>query len=483
MSSEKLWGMAGATDPDVAFAGPLVLAARVRAGEVSARELVELYLRRIEALDPQLNAFRVTLAEQALAAASALERRGHADGGPLTGVPIAVKDDMPVAGQRMTQGSRSHADVQGADAEPLRRLRAAGAIPIGITNVPELMLFPWTASAANGVTRNPWDLTRTPGGSSGGSASAVAAGLAAAAGASDGGGSIRIPAGCCGLVGMKPTRGRVSTQPLGTGWFGLATYGALARTVADSALMLDVMHGTVAGDEDMAPTPVGTFLDAARTEPAGPLRIALSRKLPAGAIARLSADQRLAWESTGRLLCELGHEVEERDPDYGLVTLEFIQTYFRAVYETVGEMQERSLLERSTRQIAGLGRRLVPVRRRDSVLAKRVGTTARISSLFDSVDVLVTPGLASAPIAAEGGYGKSAVVALDKAARFMPWFPVWNLTGQPAISIPAGFGADGLPLSVQLVGRHGSEELLYSLAGQIEAQRPWAHARPALADR
>jgi amidase len=481
--SEKLHPMTPSADTELAFAGPLALAGRVRARELSARELVELYLRRIEALDPQLNAFRVTLAEQALAAASEIDRDGAADAGPLTGVPIAVKDDMPVAGQRMTQGSRSSADIQPADAEPLRRLRAAGAIPIGITNVPELMLFPWTASAANGVTRNPWDPTRTPGGSSGGSASAVAAGLVAAAGASDGGGSIRIPAACCGLVGMKATRGRVSTQPIGAGWFGLATYGALARTVADSALMLDVMHGTVPGDEYTAPDPAGSFLEAAGRAPAAPLRIAISRKLPVGTIARLSADQRLAWESTGRLLSELGHLVEERDPDYGLVTLEFIQTYFRAVHETVAEMQEPSQLERSTRQIAGLGRRLVSERRRDSVLAKRVRTTARISSLFDHVDVLVTPGLASTAVAAEGGYGKSAAVALDKAARFMPWFPVWNLTGQPAISIPAGFGADGLPLSVQLVGRHGSEELLYSLAGQIEAQRPWAGARPKLADR
>ena len=474
--------MTPSADSDLAFAGPLALAAKIREREVSAREVVELYLRRIEALDPKLNAFRVILADQALAAASALDESGAADAGPLTGVPIAVKDDMPVAGQRMTYGSRSRVDVQGADAEPLRRLRAAGAIPIGITNVPELMLFPWTASAANGVTRNPWDPTRTPGGSSGGSAAAVAAGLVAAAGASDGGGSIRIPAACCGLVGMKATRGRVSTQPVGAGWFGLATYGALARTVADSALMLDVMHGTVAGDEYTTPAPGGTFLDAARTEPLAPLRIAVSRKLPVGAIARLSADQRLAWEGTGRLLSELGHHVEDRDPDYGLVSLEFIQTYLRAVHEALAEFQEPSLAERSTRQIASLGAKLVSERRRDSILAKRVGTTARLSRLFDHVDVLLTPGLATTAISAEGAYGKSGVVALDKAGRFMPWFPVWNLTGQPAVSIPAGFGADGLPLSVQLVGRHGSEELLYSLAGQIEAQRPWAQNRPALAE-
>ncbi len=387
---------------------------------------------------------------------------------------------MPFAGQRMTYGSRSRTDPQTADAEPLRRLRAAGAIPIGITNVPELMLFPWTASAANGVTRNPWDTDRTPGGSSGGSAAAVAAGLVAAAGASDGGGSIRIPAACCGLVGMKATRGRVSTQPQGAGWFGLATFGALARTVADSALMLDVMHGTVAGDGYTTPAPAGTFLEAASRDPQRSLRIAISRTLPFGTLARLSADQRVAWEGTGRLLSELGHAVEESDPDYGLVTLEFIQTYLRAAHEAFGDLQEPSVAERSTRQIAALGGKLISERRRDAVLARRPGTIARIAKLWERYDVLLTPGLASTAIAAEGGYGKSAVVALDKAARFMPWFPVWNLTGEPAVSIPAGFGADGLPLSVQLVGRHGSEELLYSLAGQIEAQRPWAQARPEI---
>jgi len=308
--------MTATADTELAFAGPLALAAKLRARELSARELVELYLRRIETLNPALNAFRLTLADEALAAATRLDEAGiTADSGPLTGVPIAVKDDMPVAGQRMTYGSRSAAEIQPADAEPLRRLRAAGAIPLGITNVPELMLFPWSASDANGITRNPWNTARTPGGSSGGSAAAVAAGLVAAAGASDGGGSIRIPAACCGLVGMKPTRGRVSAQPLGAGWLGLATYGALARTVADSALMLDVMQGTVAGDVYTTEPADGTFLDAANREPDGPLRIAVSRSLPLGTLARLSADQRLAWERTGRLLSELGHHVEASDPD------------------------------------------------------------------------------------------------------------------------------------------------------------------------
>ncbi len=210
---------------------------------------------------------------------------------------------MPFGGQEMTRGSKIAGRSRSRPTpRRCRRLRTAGAIPIGITNVPELMLFPWTASDANGVTRNPWDPTRTPGGSSGGSAAAVAAGLVAAAGASDGGGSIRIPAACCGLVGMKPTRGRVSAQPLGDGWLGLATYGALARTVADSALMLDAMHGSAPGDRYTRAPPRGTFLQAAQTPPAKPLRIAISTKLPTGTLARLSPDQRRAFDQTARLL-------------------------------------------------------------------------------------------------------------------------------------------------------------------------------------
>ena len=302
-----------ATAPtDLAFAGPGALAAMVRAGETTPRELVELYLRRIEALDPQLNAFRVLRAEQALAEADQADRSG-----PLAGVPIAVKDDIDLAGQVATRGSRSFGAPASADAEPLRRLRTAGAIPIGVTNVPELMIFPWTATAANGVTRNPWDPTRTTGGSSGGSAAAVAAGLVAAATASDGGGSIRIPAAACGLVGMKPTRGRV---PSGGGWLGLSTYGALARTVADSALLLDVMHGPAAGDPHQAPAFAGSYAEAVTTAPPR-LRIAVSRKLPPGLLGRVSSDQRGAWERTGALLSALGHDVLPRDPAYRLYSI------------------------------------------------------------------------------------------------------------------------------------------------------------------
>jgi amidase len=462
-------------EDELAFAGPGALTELVRAREVHPRELVELCLRRIEALNPRLNAFRVTMAEEALAAAQAVRS------GPLEGVPIAVKDDLPVAGQATTRGSRTYGPPASADAEAVRRLRAAGAIPIGITNVPELMIFPWTATDANGVTRNPWDLMRTPGGSSGGSAAAVASGMVPCATGSDGGGSIRIPAACCGLVGMKPTRGRVSTQPAAQGWLGLSVYGGLTRTVRDSALLLDAMHGAIEGDADSAPPFIGRYVDAV-SNPPGRLRIAISTKVPPGLIARVSAEQRGAWERMGWLLEELGHEVTERDPTYRLAQLDFVQTWLRAIYEESLTVPVRSQLERLTRQMAAGGRYLVPPRRREKLLSKRAAAVARILALWDEIDVLLTPGLATTAIAADGAYGKSAPIAIDRSGRFTPFTPVFNLTGQPAVTVPAGLGSDGLPLSVQLVGRIGAEDTLYSLAGQIEAARPWAQHRPPLAD-
>jgi len=462
--------MTATADTDLGFAGPGALAAMVRAGQVQPTELVELYLRRIEQLDPRLNAFRVVRGEQAMAEAETVDRSG-----PLAGVPIAVKDDAAVSGEVATRGTRSFGPPATADSEMVRRLRAAGAIPIGITNVPELMIFPWTATTANGVTRNPWNPERTPGGSSGGSASAVAAGMVAAATGADGGGSIRIPAASCGLVGMKPSRGRVSSQPGGAGWLGLSTYGGLARTVADSALLLDVMHGALPADTDRAPEFSGSYVQAAATEP-GRLRIAVSRKLPPGLLGRVSADQRGAWERTAALLSAAGHEVVDRNPAYGLAQVEFLQLWMRSIYEESLTVPDRALLEPSTRQMAAGGRFLVPPARRRRLLAGR----ARITALWDEFDVLMTPALAKTAIGAEGGYGRPAPLAVDIAGRFTPFTPLFNLTGQPAVSVPAGLGSDGLPLAVQLVGRVGAEDTLYSLAGQIEAAAPWAQRRPTV---
>jgi amidase len=303
-----------------------------------------------------------------------------------------------------------------------------------------------------------------------------------AATAADGGGSIRIPAACCGLVGMKPTRGRVSMAPAAEGWLGLSVYGALARTVRDSALMLDAINGSLPSDAHTAPPFTGSYFDAAGMPPAR-LRIAISRKLPPGLLGKVSSDQCRAWERTAAVLAGLGHVVAERDPAYGLAQIEFLQTWIRGIYEESLTVPDRSLLEPSTRQMAAAGRYLVPPVRRRALLAKRAATTARIMTLWDEVDVLMTPGLAKTAIAAEGGFGKPAPVAINTSSRFTPFTPIFNLTGQPAISVPAGFGDDGLPLSVQLVARHGAEDLLYALAGQLESAAPWADQRPAMASR
>jgi amidase len=450
-----------ATAHELAFAGPATLAELVRRREIKPRELVELFLGRVERLDPQLNAFRVVMGEEALAAA---DTAGHIDGA-LAGVPVAIKDDQQVAGQAMTRGSRSYGPPEAFDGEPVKRLREAGAIPLGITNVPELMIWPWTATAANGVTRNPWNPARTAGGSSGGSAAAVAAGMVPAATGSDGGGSIRIPAACCGLVGMKPTRGLVP----GTSWVSLSVFGALARTVRDSALLLDTL-ARPSGDP---------FVRAAAAEP-GRLRIAASLKIPAGLLAKLSDDQRSSWERSRDLLADLGHEVQELNPDYGFKALEFAQTWVRGIYEDSRLVPDRTQFERATKGMATAGRTLVSERRRDALLARREQTTARILALWDRFDVLLTPGLSCTAIAAEGALGKSTAIAFDRAARFTPYTLIFNLTGQPAIAVPAGFGADGLPCSIQLVGRHGAEATLYSLAAQLEQARPWADSRPPI---
>jgi amidase len=444
------------TDDELTWAGPGELARRVRAGDVHPRELVGHFLARIAELDPELNAFRDVLAAEAVAAADLpLE-------GPLAGVPVAVKDDLAAA-----------------DAEVVRRLRAAGAIPIGITNVPELMIWPWTSTDANGTTRNPWDPTRTPGGSSGGSAAAVAAGMVPVATASDGGGSIRIPAACCGLVGLKATRGLVPTAPLAEAWLGLSTFGALTRTVADTALLLDVLAGPAAGDRYHHERDPRPYVETAAAAP-GRLRIAVSRKLPPGALARLAPEQAAALDRTAATLRSLGHDVDERDPDMGTAGLDFVPQYVAGVAADLARMPPGGPFEPSTRQWAALGR-LVSPKRVDKLRARRADLARRVGRLWDEADVLVTPVLTRTPVAAEGAHGRSAPAAFALASSFAPWPSLWNLTGQPALAVPAGLADDGLPVAAQLVGRHGDEGRLLSLGAQLEAEEGWPARRPALA--
>jgi amidase len=463
---------------DVAFAGIARQAQLVASGEISSRELVELYLERISRYDERLNAFRVVFAERALLEADQAQARIGAGGErPLLGVPIAIKDDVDVAGEVTAFGTNAFGEPARADAEVVRRLREAGAVVIGKTNVPELTLWPFTETATYGVTRNPWDMQRAPGGSSGGSAAAVAAGLVGAAVGSDGAGSIRIPAAWCGLFGLKPQRGRVSMAPRGRPWYGLAVNGVLARSVADTALFHDVASGTTAQDIDGAPAPATTFAAAAATPP-GRLRVAISRKVPFGVISRLDPGAARALTETAELLRSLGHEVVEEDPDYGPEAIQaVIVRYLRGAHDDARALPHPERLERRTKGMARLGG-LIPPGILAKALAGEAALTARINGVLSRNDVVVTPATASPPPRIGALQGRGALWTLNAVAGWVPYNGVWNVTGQPAAAVPAGIGEDGLPRAVQIVGRPNDEVTLLSLASQIEAERPWAQERP-----
>jgi amidase len=464
-------------DADVAFAGAARQAEMVRAGEVSPRELVSLYLKRIEELDSKLNAFRVVRAERALEEADEAERRrGSADDAPLLGVPVAIKDTKDVAGEVTTIGTGAVDEPAREDSEVVRRLRAAGAIVIGKTNLPELAFAMFTESPTWGVTRNPWDVTRVPGGSSGGSGAAVAAGLAAAATASDGAGSIRIPAAYCALFGLKPQRGRVPLDPMAEHWHGMSVNGYLTRTVLDTALLLDATAGGGLAPEK-PPAPERPFANAAREAP-GKLRIAVSAKV-ARALAPPMLDERCrrALEETAELLASLGHDVTRRDPDYGGVGNQVSVLYMRGIADDARALSHPERLGRHVRQLARLGS-LYPdaaVRHARAVTGKYA---ARINAVFDHCDVLLTPTIGEPPVPVGKWDSRRGLWTLAGMTRRTGFTPTWNYLGNPAAAVPAGFTPEGLPLSVQLVGRPGDEATLLSLAAQIEAERPWADRRP-----
>ena len=466
---------------ELAFAGIAKQAQLIVAGEVSSRELVEVYLERIARLDVRLNAFRVVFAERARLEADQADARRRAERPPtqrpLLGVPIAVKDNIDIAGELTCDGTDAHDEPARADAEVVRRLREAGALIIGKTNQPELALWPFTETATFGVTRNPWGLQRAPGGSSGGSGAAVAAGLVGAALASDGAGSIRIPAAWCGLFGLKPQRGRVPLAPHPRHWSGLSVIGVLTRRVADTALFHDVASGASDVDLDRAPPPAVPFATAAATAP-GRLRIAYSTRVPPGLIASPDADARRALDETVELLRSLGHELSERDPDYGpKAGPGVLVRYLRGAHEDAAALAHPERLERRTRGVARLGG-LVPQALLERSLAGEAALSRRINTVLEDHDVLLTPGTAVSAPPIGRLQGRSALVTFNTVARWVPYYSVWNLTGQPAASVPAGFATDGLPRAVQLVGRPNDEATLLSLAGQVESERPWAEQRP-----
>ena len=446
---------------ELAFAGVARQAELIRSGDVTSRELVILYLERIERLDPQLNAFSNVMDERALVDAQQADgRRGAGDERPLLGVPIAVKDVEDVTGEVTTWGTAANFTPVSHDSEFVSRLRSAGAVVIGKTNLPELAIVGDTEGPAFGITRNPWNTDRSAGGSSGGSAAAVAAGLCAAATASDGAGSIRIPASNCGLVGLKPTRDRIPLAPLKEHWYGMSVVGFEARSVEDAALLMSVG----AADDDLRDSFAGN---------PGRLRVAVSTKpvIP----TRVHSDvKRVADETAGRLRT-LGHEVEQDDPPFPPVSPATFR-YLAGMAQDAEERVERpDRLQRRTKSFARMGN-AIPRAALD--WAVKEDDSERMRPFFERHDVLLTPVSALPPVRAGQWEGLGAVRTFLGMVQTYPYALEWNLTGQPSISVPVGRSDDGLPIGMQLVGRHGEEAMLLALAAQLEGELRWTEHRP-----
>jgi len=461
------------------------LAAMVRAGEVSARELAELSLARIEATAP-LNHWTLVDADGALAAADAVS---PGDERPFAGVPIAIKDLFaPVAGLRSAHGSDLLGEyVPDYDYAQVRRLKEAGFTIVGKTQTPEFGITPVTNPRRFGPARNPWDPGRTTGGSSGGSAGAVAAGAVPIAHASDGGGSIRIPAACCGLLGLKPTRGRVSRAP-DLGDHFLSTDGVLARTVEDVAAALDLMAGPETGDATWAPPPPAPFAQLARDDP-GRLRVGLVTELPLDG-ATLDPECERGAREAAALLEGLGHDVEEIAspiPSGDMLVGVFTALWAANVAASILHGQVVSGNQPSADTIEPLSLWLwemgnaTPAPTYIGALATGQAIARGIVAAMDAYDVVVTPALGQRPVrhADLDPCAEDSAAEFRKAAEFTPYTPAFNLTGQPAVSVPIAHGADGLPTAAQLVGRPAREDVLLQICRQLEEAAPWAHRFPA----
>lgn len=461
------------------------LAALVRAGELSAAELVTACLGRIDALEPTINAFTHVAHEQALADAAQINA---GDERPFAGVPIAIKDNRPVNGMPLSFCSDMFGGyVADHDAFFVQRLRAAGFVIVGKTAMPEAGILPTTESRRNGATNNPWALDRTPGGSSGGSGAAVAAGMVPIAHGNDGGGSTRIPAACCGLVGLKPARGRVSSGP-DAGQSFLVGDGVLTHTVAETAAMLDIMAGYELGDANWAPPPLGPYEQAASRPPAA-LRVGLALN-PALDGAVLDPVCERAARACAALLESLGHQVQEITPPWS--GLDLLPDFTRAFGPLIATMV-----------VAGkdvVGREPVPddvepltwlmyerAGRQDTLTylaaqARLEKVARRIVAFLAPYDIVVTPALAKRPLLTGEVHGRGPHPEMHyrRSGDFTPYTAIANLTGQPAVSVPLYHGDDGLPLGVQLIGRPAREDVLLAVAAQLEQALPWAGRHPEL---
>ncbi|HEV7421579.1 MAG TPA: amidase [Mycobacterium sp.] len=450
---------------------------QLASGSVTSEELVQRSLRAITASQSTLNAFRVILTDLALADAREADRKRAAGQYlPLLGIPIAVKDDVDVAGAPTRFGTSGAVPDATADAEVVRRLRAAGAVIVGKTNTCELGQWPFTSGPAFGHTRNPWSREHTPGGSSGGSAAAVAAGLVTAAIGSDGAGSVRIPAAWTHLVGIKPQRGRISTWPLPEAFNGITVNGVLARTVADAALVLDAAAGNVEGDLHKPPSVrVSEYLGRAP----GPLTVAMSTKFPFnGFKAKLHPEIRAAMQTIAGQLDELGHTVRRADPDYGVgMSWNFLSRSTSGLLDWADRLGPTVTLEKRTMSNMRMGLLLSEQVLRKA-RAREAATHRRIGWIFNLADVVLAPTTALPPPEVHE-FDRRGGLSTDRAMiRACPVTWPWNLLGWPSINIPAGFTSDGLPIGVQLMGPADSEPLLISLAAELEAIGNWSNEQP-----
>ncbi len=456
-------GWVGASAIDIAEA--------VTLGKVTATEVVREHLDHIDAVDPRVGAFVLVFRDEALAAAAELDARSDEEraGLPLAGVPVAIKDVADVEGHPTRDGSLATSDAPAAEDDvTVARLRAAGAIIVGKTRCPELCVF-GTTDTAEGPSRNPWDLSRTPGGSSGGSAAAVAAGMVPVALASDGMGSIRIPASCCGLFGIKPGSGVVPMHFAGHEghWSGMSQYGPVATTVADGARFLDVL----AGGRGMDPV----------EEVQGSLRIGWSVSPVVAGTFVTEPWKRAVRDTVGRLE-EAGHAVvKQAVPMTTLDALAMISRWTNGAEDDLQALGlDRDLVQKRVTGHAAVGRalsRVIPVR--DEQARK---WQAKVARMFESIDVLVTPGLLRTPPEADGWRDRGWLANALGNARYASLAGPWNFADVPAAAVPVGVAPDGLPLAVQVIGPHGAEDRVLAVAAQLEALHPWRRHAPLVAD-
>ncbi|WP_205474490.1 amidase [Nocardioides sp. SYSU D00038] len=462
---------------DLRTVGVAETARLVAGGKLTARAATEAALARIAEQDPALNAVSRLLAQEARAEAEArdAEQAAGARLGPLHGVPVVVKEELAVAGTVTTFGGEANSTPAARDSEVVRRLRAAGAVVVAKTTMPEFGAFPYTESTSRGLTRNPWDPTRSPGGSSGGTAAAVASGMVPVGLGGDGGGSIRIPSACCGLFGLKPQRGRVTTAPEPHLWWALGTVGPLSRSVLDAAIVYDAVRGNLPGDLYTAGER-GSFVTAAGRVP-GRLRVGWSVR-PVSPGVRPDPLHVRAVEETARLLTDLGHDVREVDPRYPDPTAAFVPQFFAGIRAEADAVEHPERLERRTRETYRLGSWVGP-RVVEWALRHTEQVSARANRVFQDVDVLLTPAIAHRPPRTGILDGRGTVRSALASMPAIAYAALWNVAGNPAASVPAGLGPDGLPLAVQLVGRTDEETTLLSLSAQIEAARPWPQVAAA----